>query len=82
MSFFKAEKTVYSHRNRTIEIIAHEKNIDIHSIKNDTRSILENEGSVEAIMRLRKRFNVPLVTAWTFVERLENKQVKPGTDPG
>ena len=42
-NFFKTEKTVYSHRNRTIEIIASEKNIDIQSIKNDIKVILENK---------------------------------------
>ena len=82
LCFFKAEKTVYSHRNRTIEVIAREKSIDINSIKNDTKAILESEGSVEAIIRLRKRFNVPLVTAWIFVERLENKKVNLGVNQG
>ncbi len=70
-NFFKAEKTVYSHRNRTIELIASEKNINIQSIKNDTKTILENKGKVEAVIQLRKRFHVPLAAAWIFVERLE-----------
>ena len=70
-NFFKAKKTVYSHRNRTIELIASEKNIDIQSIKNDIKVILENEGKVEAVIQLSKRFHIPLATAWVFVEKLE-----------
>jgi len=82
LGFFRAEKTVYSHRNRTIEMIAREKGIDINSIEDETRVILETEGSVEATIRLRKRFNVPLVTAWIFVERLEKEKLDSGTDQG
>ena len=70
-NFFKAENTVYSHRNRTIEIIASEKNIDIRSIKNDTKAILESEGKVEAVIQLRKRFRAPLAAAWIFVDKLD-----------
>ena len=70
-NFFNAENTVYSHRNRTIEIIASEKNIDIRSITNDTKAILESEGKVEAVIQLRKRFHVPLATAWIFVDKLD-----------
>ena len=69
--FFRAEKTVYSHRHRTIELIASEKNIDIQSIKNDIKVILENEGKVEAVIQLRKRFHIPLAAAWIFIEKLE-----------
>jgi len=61
--FFNYQPSVYSHRNRTIEIIAAEKNIDIDSIKRDTRLILEKEGSVEAISQLRRRFHVTLNAA-------------------
>ena len=71
LDFFKAKKTVYSHRNRTIEIIALEKGIDIDAIKDDTRAIIEKEGSVEAIVKLRKRFHVTLSAAWRFVDKLE-----------
>jgi hypothetical protein len=71
--FFKAETTAYSHRNRTIEIIASEKNIDINSIKSDTKAILEKEGSIEAIIKLRKRFHVTLNAAWRFVDKLERE---------
>lgn len=63
-NFFKAEKTTYSHRNRTVEMVAFEKNIDIDSIKHDIKVTLENEGSVEAIIKLRKRFHVTLNAAW------------------
>ncbi len=71
LDFFKAEKTTYSHRNRTIEIIALEKGIDINSIKEDTKVILENQGSVEAIVKLRKRFHVTTAAAWRFVDKLD-----------
>jgi len=69
--FFNFQPAVYSHRNRTIEMIASEKNIDIESIKRDTMLILENEGSVEAISKLRRRFHVTLNAAWRFVDKLE-----------
>jgi len=70
-NFFKAEKTVYSHRNRTIEMIALEKNIDIDFIKNDTKATLKNQGSVATIIQLRKQFHVTLNIAWRFVDKLE-----------
>ena len=70
-NFFNAEKTVYSHRNRTIEIIALEKKIDIDSIENDTKAILESEGRHAAIIEITKRFHVPLSVAWIFVDRLD-----------
>jgi hypothetical protein len=73
LDFFKAEKTVYSHRNRTIEIIALEKGININSIKEDTKVILENKGRVEAIINLRKRFHVTTSAAWRFVDKLDLK---------
>ncbi len=69
--FFKAETTTYSHRNRTVEIIVLERNIDMGSIKNEARAIIENEGSVAAIINLRKRFHVTLNAAWRFVDKLE-----------
>ena len=71
LDFFKAEKTVYSHRNRTIEIIALEKNIDIGSIKSEAKVIIESEGRAEAMLQLRKRFHVPLAVAWNFVDKLK-----------
>lgn len=71
LDFFKAEKTTYSHRNRTIEIIALEKGIDIDSIKDDTKVILENEGRIEAVVNLRKRFHVTTAAAWRFVDKLD-----------
>ncbi len=71
--FFEAEKTTYSHRNRTVEMIALENNVDIDSIKHDTKTTLENEGSVEAIIKLRKRFHVILNAAWRFVDKLEQE---------
>lgn len=71
VDFFKAKKTVYSHRNRTIEMIALEKGIDINLIKNETRAILQSEGKVEAVINLRKRFHVTSSAAWNFVDKLE-----------
>jgi len=68
--FFKAEKIEYWHRDRSIEVIALEKELDIDSIKEETKAILKNEGRVEAIAKLRHRFHVPLSVAWRFVDRL------------
>ena len=73
INFFRFEPTVYSHRHHTIEIIASEKNIDLDSIKNDVRDNLTNEGRVEAILKLQKRFHVPLAIAWNFVDKLDNE---------
>ena len=78
LDFFSAKKTTYSHRNRTIEIIATEKGIDIGSIKAETKAILEKEGSVEAVVKLRKRFHVTDAAAWNFVEKLDPQL--PGKD--
>ena len=71
LDFFKTGKTVYSHRNRTVELIALEKGIDITSIKDDTKKILENEGKVEAVIQLRKRFHVTTAAAWIFVDKID-----------
>lgn len=72
INFFTFEKTVYSHRNRTIEMIALEKNIDINSLKNETKIVLEKAGRVEAISQIEKRFHVTLNAAWRFVNKLDN----------
>jgi hypothetical protein len=71
LDFFNAEKTTYSHRNRTIEIVALEKGIDIDSIIQETKTMLENEGTVEAVVKLRKRFHVTDSAAWRFVDNLD-----------
>ena len=63
LDFFKVEKTTHSHRNRTSEIIALDKGIDINSFKKDTKVILDNEVSVEAIVKLRKRFHLTTAAA-------------------
>jgi len=73
LNFFKAEKTAYSHRHRTIEIVALEKGIDIDSIRDETKAILENKGRVKAIEHLTKRFHVPLSAAWQFVNNLDSE---------
>ena len=70
VDFFYADKSVYSHRHRTIELIAVEKNMDIDVIKKQTKAIIASEGSVEAVIQLRKRFHVPLASAWIFVDKL------------
>ena len=71
LKFFNAQKTVYSHRNRTIELIALEKNIDIAAVKGEAKTILKNKGRTEAILQLTKRFHVPLATAWAFIDKLD-----------
>lgn len=71
--FFKAEKSVYSHRNRTVEIVALEKGIDIDLLREETRAIIEREGTVEAVVTLRRRFHLPLSAAWRFVDKLVTK---------
>ena len=71
VAFFNAEKTVYSHRHRTIEKIASEKHIDINSIKNETNVILEKEGCIAAVIQLRKKFHVTSSAAWNFVDKLK-----------
>ena len=70
LNFFRAEKTVYSHRNRTIEMVASERGLDIDSIKQEVRDVIDSEGNVEAIVRLRKRFHVTDAAAWNFVNKL------------
>ena len=42
--FFEAEKTEYWHRDRSIEIVAKEKGIDIDVLKEETKAMLEKEG--------------------------------------
>jgi len=71
IDFFRAEPGVYAHRHRTIEAIALEKDMDINSIKNDTKAIMDNEGRTEAILKLRKQFHIPLSAAWIFVDKLD-----------
>jgi hypothetical protein len=68
--FFKAEKTEYWHRDRSIEIVASEQDIDINSLKQEMKEIIKHEGRVEAISKLRHRFHVPLSAAWRFIDKL------------
>ena len=70
--FFKAEKIEYWHRDRSIEIVALEKGLDINSIKDEMKEIIKREGRVEAISKLRHRFHVPLSSAWRFVDKLDS----------
>lgn len=69
--FFKAEKTEYWHRDRSIEIVALEKGLDINLIQQEIKTIIKNEGRVVAITRLRHRFHVPLSSAWRFVNKID-----------
>ena len=69
--FFKAEKPSYSHRDRTIEIIALERGVDIDSIKADVKAIIEKDGRVAAIEHLRSRFHINLSAAWRYVDKLD-----------
>ena len=71
--FFNAEKIEYWHRDRSIEVIAVERNMDINVIAEETRKTIKNKGRVEAIKNLRHRFHVPLSAAWRFVNKLDNK---------
>ena len=73
LNFFKAEKTTYSHRNRTIEVVASEQGLDLDSLKEETKAILKREGRVEAIEMIEKRFHVPLNAAWRFVDKLDSE---------
>jgi hypothetical protein len=72
LDFFRAEKTTYARRNRTIEIIALEQGIDINSIRDDTKATLKNDGRIEAITQLKKRFHATLSAAWRFADKLDN----------
>ena len=69
--FFKAEKIEYWHRDRSIEIVAAEKEIDLSTLKEEVQIIIKNEGRVAAISALRHRFHVPLSSAWRFVNKLD-----------
>ena len=71
--FFKAEKVEYWHRDRSIEVVAHEKGIDIDSLKDETKAVIQKQGRVEAITKLRHRFHVPLSAAWRFVDKLDKQ---------
>ena len=70
-NFFKAEKTEYWHRDRSIEMVAIERGLNIDSIKEEVEIIIKNEGRVEAITKLRQRFHVPLSAAWRFVDKVD-----------
>ena len=50
-----------------------EQGLDIDLVKIETKSMIENQGRVEAILEIRKRFNAPLSAAWIFVNKLEQK---------
>jgi len=72
LDFFKADKTEYWHRDRSIEVIALENGLDIDTIKEETISSIKNKGRVEAITKLKHRFHIPLSAAWRFVDKLDN----------
>ncbi len=68
---FTAEKVEYWHRDRSIEIIAAEKNIDIRELELEVLEMLRTRGRVHAIESIRHRFHVPLSSAWRFINRLD-----------
>lgn len=78
--FFNPEPNLYAHRHRTIEKVALEKGLDIDVITADTKTILENEGRVEAILQLQKRFHVSLSVAWIFVDKLDKNNTNTNTN--
>ena len=70
-TFFKAEKIEYWHRNRSIEVVALEKGLNVEDIKSEFQFIIKNEGRVNAIAKLRQRYHVPLSSAWRFIDKIE-----------
>jgi len=80
IDFFIADKTEYWHRDRSIEVIALEKDIDIEILSNETSEIIKNKGRIEAIKNLRHRFHVPLSSAWRFVDKIDNKKIQASND--
>lgn len=71
VNFFCPDSTNYAHRNRSIEVVALEKNIDINILKQETEAILESVGRIQAIIAIQHRFHVPLSSAWIFVDTLD-----------
>ena len=72
--FFFSEKTEYWHRDRSIEVVALERGIDIELLSNEIREIIKRNGRIEAIKNIRHRFHVPLSSAWRFVDKIDKKQ--------
>jgi len=73
LAFFKAEKTEYWHRDRSIEVVALENSLDIETIKNETLAIIQTQGRIEAVSKIRHKFHIPLSAAWRFVDKLDNR---------
>jgi len=69
--FFKAEKVEYWHRDRSIEVVASEKGLNIDAVKAEFTAVMKNEGRVNAVTKLRQRFQVPLSSAWRFIDKLD-----------
>ena len=63
---FVAEKTEYWHRNRSIEIVALEKNVDINLLKAEFKKVVKDRGRVEAISMLRRHFRASFSCAAFF----------------
>jgi len=80
IDFFIAEKTEYWHRDRSIEVIAFERGIDIEALSGETSEIIINKGRIEAIKNLRHQFHVPLSSAWRFVDKIDNRIIQAGND--
>jgi len=72
--FFNTEKVEYWHRDRSIEVVAVERKMDINIIAEETLKTIKNRGRIEAIKKLRHQFHVPLSAAWRFVNKLDNNE--------
>ena len=72
IDFFRASKTEYWHRDRSIEVVAMEKGLDLKLLEKEVRNSLVNDGRVEAVSQLSHRFHIPLSAAWRFVDKLDS----------
>ena len=70
IDFFSKDKTVYSHRNRSVEMVVEEKGLDIDQVMAETLAMIEKEGPVDTVIKLRKRFHITSAAAWVFVDQL------------
>ena len=72
-NYLNDETTAYSHRNRTIEIVALEQGIDIDLLKQETKAMIASEGRIETIGNLKQRFRLPVSAVWRFVDKVDKK---------
>jgi len=71
INFFVADKVEYWHRDRSIEVIAVERKMDINEIAKNTLETIKIDGRIQAIKNLRHQFHVPLSAAWRFVNKID-----------